>query len=42
MADHNAPTDPEAIAAEFRRAFPYDDLAETTAKKTADELEGRR
>jgi hypothetical protein len=24
----SAPTDPEAIAAEFRRAFPYEDIDE--------------
>jgi len=29
------------IAHEFALAFPYDDVAERTAKKTADELEGR-
>jgi hypothetical protein len=41
MTNHNAPTDPGAIAEEFRRVFPYEDVAEQTAKKTADELEGR-
>jgi len=32
------PTDPEAIADEFVRAFPYEDLAEQTSEKSADKV----
>jgi hypothetical protein len=37
-SDDATPTDPEAIADEFVRAFPYEDLAEQTSEKSADKV----
>lgn len=35
-------TDADAIAAAFVEEFPYHDMAEQTAERTAEKLEGRR
>jgi hypothetical protein len=39
---HDTQRDADEVAKAFVRAFPYDEQAERTAMKTADELEARK